>query len=87
MCSDNVNVKMILKCGCVEVAFVRQMKKWNITPGTGHHGVNFYEVQETNTAPLKPAEGELVELECHDNQEIEVLYITIIIHSKCTLET
>ena len=63
---------MILKCGCVEVKFVRQMKRWNITPEVGHHGVNFYEVKETNTDTLHLVEDQLVELEHHDNQEIEV---------------
>ena len=74
--SDNGKLKMILKCGCVEVTFVRQMKTWNITPKVGHHGVNFYEVKETNTDPLHLVEGQLVELEHHDNQEIEVLQCT-----------
>ena len=71
-CSDNGKLKMILKCGCVEVKFVRQMKRWNITPEVGHHGVNFYEVKETNTDTLHLVEDQLVELEHHDNQEIEV---------------
>ena len=38
----------------------------------GHHGVNFYEVKETNTDTLHLVEDQLVELEHHDNQEIEV---------------
>ena len=66
---------MILKCGCVEVKFVRQMKRWNIRPEVGHHGVHFYEVKETNAELLDLKESQSVELEHHDNQEIEVLYL------------
>ena len=73
MCSDNGKLKMILKCGCVEVTFVRQMKRWYIIPEVGHHGVNFNEVKETNTDTLHLVEGQLVELEHNENQEIEVL--------------
>ena len=64
---------MILKCGCVEVKFVRQMKRWNVTLEEGHNGVNLYEVKETNTDTLHLVLDEVVELDYHDNREIEVL--------------
>ena len=76
-CSDNGKLKMILKCGCVEVTFVRQMKRWNIIPEVGHHRVDFCELKETNTDTLRLVEGRLVELEHNDNQEIEVLQYCI----------
>ena len=73
-CSGNGKLKMILKCGCVEVTFVRQMKRQDIIPEVGHHvGIDFYELKETNTDTLRLVEGRLVELEHNDNQEIEVL--------------
>ena len=79
---------MILKHRSVEVKFVRQMKSWNITTEVGCHGVNFYEVKETNTDTLRLVEDKVFELEHHDNQEIEVLQcamlatvITLCIHS------
>ena len=68
---------MILKHGCVEVEFVRQMKRWNIKPQSGHLVVNFCELKESNTQPLHLVEDEVVELEHNDNQEIEVNTIQI----------
>ena len=62
---------MILKSGCVKVEHVRQKKSWNLHTSE-HFGINFYELKETNARPLSPKEDELVTLEHHTNQEIEV---------------
>ena len=70
-CSDNGKLKMILKSGCVKVTFVRQMKRWNVTTN-----IDFYEVKETNTDAPNLKEDEMVELEHHENQEIEVIQPT-----------
>ena len=63
---------MILKSGCVKVEHVRQKKSWNMLTSEHAFRINFYELKETNTRPLSPKEDELVTLEHHTNQEIEV---------------
>ena len=61
----------------MKVEHVRQKKSWNLLTSEHAFGINFYELKETNARPLSPKEDELVTLEHHTNQEIEVPLVNL----------